>query len=174
MSTGNNKHIAKFLVSKNKSSGYLLGRSTATKLGVLQIHHINDINMPSNSDKVNNILNDFPQVTSGLEKLINPQVNLNIDTTVKPVSQHLRRVPFHIRKKIESKIDELLKLDIIGPVPEATPWVSPLLAVPKDPKNPKNDDARIVVDIRKPNTTIPTNNETFEKFNRFITWMSSS
>ena len=86
---GNNKHIAKFLVSKNKSSGYLLGRSTATKLEVLQIHHINDINMPSNSDKVSNILNDFPEVTSGLGKLINTLVKLNIDTTVKSVSQHL-------------------------------------------------------------------------------------
>ena len=147
VSTGNNKHIAKFLVSKNKSSGCLLGRSTATKLGVLQIHHINDINMPSNSDKVSNILHDFPEVTSGLGKLINTQVKLNIDTTVKPVSQHLRRVPFHIRKKIEYKIDELLELDIIEPVSEATPWVSPLLAVPKDPKNPKNDDVRIVVDM---------------------------
>lgn len=173
VSVGNNKHIAKFLVSKSKSSGCLLGRSTAIKLGVLQIHQVNDINMPSNSDKVSDILNDFPEVTSGLGKLKNTQVKLNIDTTVKPVSQHLRRVPFHIRNKIESKIDELLKLDIIEPVSEATPWVSPLLAVPKDPKNPKNDDVRIVVDMRKPNTAIkrthhpiPTVDETFEKFNQ--------
>ena len=100
MSTGNNKHIAKFLVSKNKSSECLLKQSTTTKLGVLQIHHINDINMPSNSDKVSSILHDFPEVNSGLGKLINTQVKLNIDTIVKPVSQHLRRVPFHIRKKI--------------------------------------------------------------------------
>ena len=35
ISAGNNKHIAKFLVSKGKSSGYLLGGSTATKLGLL-------------------------------------------------------------------------------------------------------------------------------------------
>ena len=86
------------------------------------------------------------------------------------MSQHLRRVPFHIRKKIEYKIDELLELDIIEPVSEATPWVSPLLAVPKDPKNPKNDDVRIVVDMRKPNTAIkrthhpiPTTDETFNQ-----------
>ena len=102
VSVGNNKHIAKFLVSKSKSSGCLLGRSTATKLGILEIHQVNDINMPSNSDKVSDILNDFPEVTSGLGKLKNTQVKLNIDTTVKPVSQHLRRVPFHIRNKIES------------------------------------------------------------------------
>ena len=89
------------------------------------------------------------------------------------MSQYLRRVPFHIRKKIESKIDELLKLDIIEPVSEATPWVSLLVAVPKDPKHRKNDDVRIVVDMRKPNTAIkrthhpiPTIDETFEKFNQ--------
>ena len=33
-------------------------------------------------------------------------------------------------QKIESEIDELKKLDVIEPVSEATPWVSPLLAVP--------------------------------------------
>ena len=73
-------------------------------------------------------------------------------------------------KKIESKIDELLKLDIIEPVLEASPWVSSLLAVPK----PKTvDDVRIVVDMQKPNTAIqrthhpiPTGDEAFEKFNQ--------
>ena len=71
---------------------------------------------------------------------------------------------------MESKIDELLKLDIIEPVSEGSPWVSPLLAVPK----PKTvDDIRIVVDMRKPNAAIkrihhpiPTVDETFEKFNQ--------
>ena len=129
--------------------------------------------MPRNSDKVRIILHDFPEVTSGLGKLINNQVKLNIDTTVKPVSQHLSLLSFHIRKKNESKIDELLKLDIIEPVSEATSWVSPLLAVPKDPKNLKNDDVRIAVDMQKPNTAIkrthhpiPTIDETFAKFNQ--------
>ena len=96
MSIGNNKHIAKFLVSKGKASGCLLGRSTVTKLGVLQIHQVNEIHIPNDSKKLSTILNDFPEVTSGLGKLKNTQVKLNIDNTVKPVSQHLRRVPFHI------------------------------------------------------------------------------
>ena len=104
---------------------------------------MNEIHIPDDSKKVNTILNDFPKVSSELGKLKNTQVNLNIDNTVKPVSQHLRRVPFHIRQKIESKIDELLKLDIIEPVSEASPWVSPLLAVPK----PKTVDVRIVIDM---------------------------
>ena len=131
---------------------------------------MNEIHIPDDSKKVNTILNDFPKVSSELGKLKNTQVNLNIDNTVKPVSQHLRRVPFHIRQKIESKIDELLKLDIIEPVSEASPWVSALLAIPK----PKTvNDVRIVVDMRKPNTaiqrthhSIPTVDETFEKFNQ--------
>ena len=77
---------------------------------------------------------------------------------------------FSYSTKIESKIDELLKLDIIEPVSEASPWVSALLAIPK----PKTvNDVRIVVDMRKPNTaiqrthhSIPTVDETFEKFNQ--------
>ena len=143
VSVGNNKLIAKFLVSKGKSSGCLLGWSTATKLGVLQIHQVNEIHIPNDSKKVSTILNNFLEVTLGLGKLKNNQVKLNIDNTLKPVSQHLRWVPFHIQKKTESKIGELLKLDIIEPVSEASPWVSPLLAVPK----PKTVDVRIVIDM---------------------------
>ena len=167
VSVGNNGHIAKFLVSKSKSSGCLLGRSTATKLGVSQIHQVNEIHSPEEHKEVSSILNNFPEVTSGLGKLKNTQVKLDKDDTIKPVSQHLRRVPFHIRKKIESKIDELLQLDIIEQASEATLWVSPLLAVPK------GDDLRVVVNIRKPKTAIkrthhpiPTIDETFEKFNQ--------
>ena len=170
VSVGNNKHIAKLLVSKGKSSGCLLGRLTATKLSVLQIHQVNEIHISNNSNKVSTILNVFPKVTSGLGKLKNTQVKLSIDNTVKPMSQHLRQVPFHIQKKNESKIDELLKLDIIEPVSETSSWVSPLLAVPK----PKTvDDVKIVIDMQKTNTAIKrthhpitTADGTFEKFNQ--------
>ena len=131
---------------------------------------MNEIHIPNDSKKVSTILNNFLEVTLGLGKLKNNQVKLNIDNTLKPVSQHLHWVPFHIKKKTESKIGELLKLDIIEPVSEASPWVSPLLAVPK----PKTVDVRIVIDMQKPNTAIkrthdpiPTVDETFEKFNQY-------
>ena len=60
---------------------------------------MNEIHIPNDSKKVSTILNDFLEVTSGLGKLKNNQVKLNIGNTLKPVSQHLCWVPFHIQKK---------------------------------------------------------------------------
>ena len=53
------------------------------------------------------------------------------DPSVAPVAQPLRRTPFHVRKDIEKKLKELQDLDIIEDVDGPTPWVLPLVAVPK-------------------------------------------
>ena len=65
----------------------------------------------------------------GVGKLNDRSIKLHIDHTVKPVAQSGRRVPFHIRKKLDSKLDELLDSDTIEPVEGPTPWVSPLVVV---------------------------------------------
>ena len=64
------------------------------------------------------------------------------------VSQHLYRVPLHVRSKVENKIKELKNLDIIEPVIKPSQWVSPVIPVPK------GDDVRLVVHMRKPNLAI--------------------
>ena len=46
-----------------------------------------------------------------------------------------RRVPFHVRKRIEAELQRLEELDIIEKVDGPTPWVSPIVPVPK-PKDP--------------------------------------
>ena len=93
----------------------------------------------SYSTKVGEIISSYTDITNGLGKLKGVQIKLDIDETVKPVSQHQRKIPFHLRKKVGEKVDELLELGVIEHVPEneATPWVSPLLAVPK------NNDTRL-------------------------------
>ena len=65
--------------------------------------------------------------------------------------QPQRRIPYHIRKKVKNAITELEKQDIIEKVPEgkATPWISPIVAVPK-----KDDQVRICVDMRLANEAI--------------------
>ena len=111
--------------------------------------------------KVSTVINKFPEVTFGFEKL-NIQVKLNIGNNVKPVLQHISCAPFHMHQKIRSKTGKLIKLDVI----EAVSWISLLLAIPK------GDDIGVVADMRKPNTVkqkhhpIPTVDETFEKFNQ--------
>lgn len=76
-----------------------------TKLGVLQIHQANEISLSDDFKKVSNIINKFPEVTSGLRRLKNIQVKLYIGNNVKPMLQHLHRVSFHMCQKIRPKID---------------------------------------------------------------------
>ena len=56
-----------------------------------------------------------------------------------------------MRRKVEEELVRLDKLDIIEKVEGPTPWVSPIVAVPK-PKSP--NEVRICIDMRMPNTAI--------------------
>ena len=69
---------------------------------------------------------------------------------VKPVAQPVRRLLFGLRDKVDRKLDELLKEDIIEEVPSGpTEWVSPLVVVPKP-----DGDIRVCVDMRRANEAI--------------------
>ena len=95
------------------------------------------------------------------------QLLVHTDPSVAPVAQPLRRTLFHVRKDIEKKLKELQDLDIIEDVDGPTPWVLPLVAVPKS-----NGDIRVCVDMRRVNEAIlrehhpiPTLEETLQDLN---------
>ena len=78
------------------------------------------------------------------------QLKLHLNKDVKPVAQLVRRLPFGLREKVDKKLDELLKEDIIEEVPSGpTQWVSPLVVVPKP-----DGDIRVCVDMRRANEAI--------------------
>lgn len=80
-----------FYVIKNGTRD-LLGRVTATSLGVLQINvNCNQIEVEA-----------FPKFKDVL-------VTIPIDETVKPVIQPYRRIPIPLEEKVEMKLNELLK-----------------------------------------------------------------
>ena len=96
------------------------------------------------------IVKNFPDVFSGVGKFKDYQLKLHVNKEVKPVAQPLRRLPFGLREKVDKKLDEFLKEDIIeevhsGPIE----WVSPLVVVPKP-----DGDIRICVDMRRANEVI--------------------
>ena len=62
-----------------------------------------------------------------------------------------RRIPFHVRKKVEKKLEELEKLDIIEKVEGPAEWVSPIVIVPKPGKT---DEIRLCIDMREANKCI--------------------
>ena len=74
---------------------------------------------------------------------------LHIDNSVTPVAQQARRIPFHLRRQVSEEITKLEEQGIIEKVKGATPWVSPVVAIPK-----KNGGVRLCVDMRMPNTAI--------------------
>ena len=160
--------LADFVVVENLNAGSLLGKKTATELGLLRIgpeypRTVNQITVQS----VQAIVDRHRAVFNGVGKLKDYQLKIHIDPEVTPVAQPQRRVPFHVRKQVEAKLTELQDLDIIEDVEGPTPWVSPLVTVPKS-----NGDVRVCVDMRRANAAvirerhpIPTLEETLQALN---------
>jgi len=166
VSTSQCQTNAEFVVVDNLTAGSLLGKKTATELGLLRIGpeppSVNRL-----TTNVQEIVNKYNDVFNGVGKLKDYQLKIHINADVTPVAQPQRRVPFHVRQDVEKKLQELQDLDIIEDVEGPTPWVSPLVAVPKS-----NGEVRVCVDMRRANEAvvrerhpIPTLEETLQSLN---------
>lgn len=82
-------------------------------------------------------------------KIRGMKVKLHIDPNIKPVALPHRRIPYHLREKVEEEIERLEKMEIIEKLSGPTPWVSPVVIVPKP-----NGNIRLCVDMRQPNRAI--------------------
>ena len=58
-------------------------------------------------------------------------MKLHINQTVPAVTQPARRIPFHLRRNVSAALKRLESQGIIEKVEGPTPWVSPLVIVPK-------------------------------------------
>lgn len=76
-------------------------------------------------------------------------VDITVDPAATPVALPPRRHAFSLRNAIESEIKRLEERDVIEPVQEATPWVSPLV-----PTRKANGTLRLCVDYRRLNQAI--------------------
>ena len=150
--------LTKIHVLRKRNCGNLLSRKTCTELGLISINYdenVDELNsltsgtmpMPSQpSTEIRAILAKFP---SGIGRLKDVELKLDIDKSVKPVIQKARRIPLHKRKAVEEKLAELQENDIIEPVSDdtATTWLSPIHIVDQN-------KLRLVVDMRVANTAI--------------------
>jgi transposase InsO family protein len=136
----------------------ILSFENSQKLGLIKVsEHVNEseyVNAIDGETKGENpvkYMDKHPELFNGVGKLKGYQVTLNIDQNVVPVAHPHRRIPFHSRKKLETELKRLENENIIEKVDGPTPWVSPVVIVPK-PKNPS--EIRMCVDMRCPNTAI--------------------
>ena len=127
----------------------MISATTAQDLGLvsLHLHKLSDKIDP----KLDSILKKHATVFEGLGKLKTDKVKFNIDQRQPPKAQPQRQIPYHIREKVHDALVELEKQDIIQRVPEqqSTPWVSPIVAVPK-----KDGGVWICVDMGSANEAI--------------------
>ena len=138
------RHVTtEFTVMEGKGEP-LLGRKTAAMLGVLKLQIPEQfVNSVTGRVARHNVL------FQGIGKLKEYQMKLHIDPQVRPVAQSVRRTAFSLRGKIEEKLDELLREDIIEKVDGPTRWVNPVVVVPKE-----NGEVRLCVDMRCANKAI--------------------
>ena len=133
-----------FYVAKGPSRS-LLSWKTSQRLKLIQVTNaVEETEIPE-------ILKEFSELTSGIGEYKGAPVKIHIDESVKPVAQPHRRIPFHVRKQVEEKLDQLMEDDIIERAEGPTSWISPIVVVPK-PNN--SNEIRICVDMRALNRAI--------------------
>ena len=135
--------VAKLHVVKG-NFGNLLSFATAKQLNILQVS-VNTVDVPYYGC----LQQEYKCLFGGIGKVKGRLIELHIDPQVKPKQQPHRRIPFHVRKDVEKELERLEKLDIIEKVDGPTPWVSPIVVVPKD-----SGEVRICVDMREANQVI--------------------
>lgn len=130
-------------------NGNLLSYHTAKKLGLIVVSINTATVTERNKDDPESLKEEFKSLFGGIGKVPNKQVKLHIDPDVTPRQQPHRRIPFHVRDDVEKELERLEKLDIIEKVEGPTPWISPIVVVPK-----KSGEVRICVDMREANQAI--------------------
>ena len=161
-----------YVVQGTHNVGSLLGSRSATALGILRIvnHAACDNTQKSERNStlkkqdpsvlqtestspvtlVDSSIAEYDDLFHGIGKLKGVQVKLHIDDQIQPVAQKHRRVPFHLREKLDTELERLEKAGIIEKVETATDWVSPTVITPKK----GTDEIRVCVDMGAPNRAI--------------------
>ena len=156
--SGNNATVSSTVYVTSEGKGNLLSYETAVLLGyvpeICEVNKVGESIPEKTTDRYSKLCEEYSDIFEGIGKLKGVQVKLHIDETIQSVQNRHRRIPYHIREKVQEELEKLEQLDIIEEVVDVpTPWVSPIVAQPK-PK--KLNKLRICVDMREANRAIPT------------------
>ncbi|KAJ1115492.1 hypothetical protein NDU88_003716 [Pleurodeles waltl] len=132
---------AQIHVIKEPKAICLLSLPTSERLRLVEILYL----VEDESD----IVHRFPKLFTGLGNLAHFEVHLHINEQITPVGQYHRKVPFLLQQAVEDELRDLLRADIIERTAGPTPWVSPVVLVPK---RGSGSNVHLCVDMRAPNT----------------------
>ena len=116
------------------------------------------------------MLDQYPELFNEVGKLKDFKVKLHIDESVTPVAQTTLRAPFHIRKDVEKQLEHNTELGIVDKTSGPTPWVSPIVYVPK----PKPGKIRVCVDMHQANKAIKRERHSMPTIDELITELSGA
>ena len=92
--------VADFVVMNSEGHSRLLDRDTAECLGLLHVGPV-QINLMNSSD----FLDRFCELFDGVGMLKSYDLERHVDSSLTPIAQPLRRVPFQLREEVDKKLD---------------------------------------------------------------------
>ena len=79
--------------------------------------------------KKEHIIARFPDVFEGIGKFPGEPYKIQLDPKISPKQTPCRPVPIHLKDAFKAKIDKMLKVGVLKPVQEATPWINSFVLV---------------------------------------------
>ena len=110
----------------------LLSGSACEDLGLMTFDTDFVINSVASGSKLSSVLDKYSDVFCGLGHI--GTYHIDVDTSVTPVRNINRRVPFALRDELKSTLDKMETNKILAKVTEPTPWISNMVAVRKPGK----------------------------------------
>ena len=133
-------------------------RNEETLLGCLESESLRVINfahsVKEEKKNMETLMKEYKDVFTGIRKMKDTKINLHINHDITPIKQKVRRVPFHLRGKLEEELTRLEEEDIIEEATGPTDWISPILVRPKS-----GDKVRVCLDSRAISTAIMRENQ---------------
>ena len=111
----------------------------------VKLDDIDQDSMRTVIEKNSEIFSKIPGKIAGIE------YDIKVDPGIKPISSSPYRLPFNLKDKVKSELDNWLKMGIIRE--SNSPWASPMVVV----RN-KDESIRLTIDFRKLNFHITSDN----------------
>ena len=138
----NEMHMVRFFVAKTHKQA-VLGLQTCLDFNLIKVQteHLRNLQSDQYQPLTKEIiLQQYSDLFTGYGKF-EGEIHLDTDPAVATVRVTPRRIPLHIRDKVQREIKALCDNDILEPTDEYTPWSSHLQPVLK-----ANGEIRICID----------------------------